>query len=115
MKVAVVILADIEDEADQARMVNAMGTVQECLEAGDDVRVLFDGAGTQWPLLLQGRAHPMSDVWEKVRDQATVCSRCASQFDVGEDALRGGAGFSEGSGHLSIREIMEDGFRVLSF
>lgn len=115
MKVAVVVLADVEREADQARLVNAMGTIQECLEAGDEVQVLFDGAGTQWPLLLQGRAHPMSDVWERVRSQAVVCSRCASQFDVGEDILRAGVDTNEDEGHFSIRGLMEQGYEVLTF
>lgn len=115
MKVAVVVLADTEAAGDHARLVNALGTVQECLEADDDVRILFDGAGTQWPLVLENRAHPMSDVWKEAKDRAVVCSHCASQFDAEEDILRTGIETTEATGHFSIRGLMGKGYEVLTF
>ena len=43
-KIAVVVFADLNDShADLARVTNALQIVQEFKEAGDDVRLLFDG------------------------------------------------------------------------
>jgi hypothetical protein len=47
-KVGVVVLADTETAGDLGRVVNALITAREAKEAGDDVTVIFDGAGTKW-------------------------------------------------------------------
>lgn len=49
MKAAILVLADVESHGDLGRVVNAMIAAQEFKEAGDDVQLVFDGAGTQWP------------------------------------------------------------------
>jgi hypothetical protein len=44
---------------DLSRVVNAMRTAKEFAEAGDDVELVFDGAGTQWPGVLANRQMEM--------------------------------------------------------
>ncbi len=43
-KVAIVILADTETQADRARAANALTTAYEFKEAGEEVAVVFTGA-----------------------------------------------------------------------
>lgn len=57
----------------------------------------------------------MNDVWGQVRDQAVVCNRCATQFDVDQDILRTNLEMSEATGHFSIRGLMGQGYEVLTF
>lgn len=47
-KISVVVLADIETHGDLGRIANALSTVKEASEAGDEVELVFDGAGTRW-------------------------------------------------------------------
>jgi hypothetical protein len=47
-KVVVLVLADVETKGDLRRVVNALQTTKEFKEAGDEVRLVFDGAGTRW-------------------------------------------------------------------
>ena len=47
-KVAIVILADTETGADSARVANALTTAYEFKEAGEEVTLVFTGAGTTW-------------------------------------------------------------------
>ena len=58
-KAAVIVLADTETHGDLARFVNAMLTSKEFAEAGDDVELIFDGAGTQRPGVLADRQMEM--------------------------------------------------------
>ena len=44
-KIAVIILADIETHGDMGRVANALELAKEAKELGDDVRIIFDGAG----------------------------------------------------------------------
>jgi hypothetical protein len=45
-KAAIVVLAGTESHADLGRVTNALEAAKEFEEAGDDVEVIFDGAGT---------------------------------------------------------------------
>ena len=45
-KVAIIILADIETKENFGRAVNGLMTAKEFKDAGDDVQIIFDGAGT---------------------------------------------------------------------
>lgn len=47
-RAAIVVLADTETHADLGRLANALMAAKELKEAGDDVRLIFDGAGTKW-------------------------------------------------------------------
>src|ERR671910_656115 len=47
-RVALIVLADTETHADLGRVTNAMMAAREFKEAGDEVELVFDGAGTRW-------------------------------------------------------------------
>ncbi len=46
-KAAIVILAATESYADLDRLTNALQAAKEFEEAGDELEIIFDGAGTQ--------------------------------------------------------------------
>ena len=51
MKTAVVIMSDPKSGSEEAlgRVFNGLAVASECKEKGDEVAVVFNGAGTRWP------------------------------------------------------------------
>jgi len=50
MKTAIIILSDPKaGEEALGRVFNALAVAQESLQSGDEVEVVFNGAGTRWP------------------------------------------------------------------
>lgn len=116
-KVSVVLLADTETHGDLGRLANALTTVKECSEAGDDVELVFDGAGTKWIPELDGTDHKLAPVYAQVRQHvAGACEYCAGAFGVRDAVKASGVPFlSEYQGHPSLRQRVEDGYAVITF
>lgn len=115
-KVLVVVLADTETKGDLGRVVNALETTKEFKEAGDEVRLVFDGAGTRWIGELGSAQHKYHGLFESVRDRAAACSYCARGFGVqAAVASHGVPLLDEFDGHPSLRSAVSDGFGVITF
>ena len=117
MKAAIVVLADTETHGDLGRVVNALIAAKEFKEASDEVRVIFDGAGTQWPGVLSDPTHKSHQLWESVADTvAGACGYCAGAFDATDSLHRAKVHLiDEYHGHPSIRTLLADDYQVLTF
>ncbi|MEF8786448.1 MAG: hypothetical protein V5A45_10990 [Haloarculaceae archaeon] len=114
---AVVILAGTESHADTGRLVNGLETAKEFAETdGDDVELIFDGAGTQWIPELEAEDSDYHDLYQTVRDDTSVCDFCAGAFGV-EDAVddAGVVTLDDHDGHPSIRSLVADEYEVITF
>ena len=60
MKTAIIILSDPKNGSEEAlgRVFNALALASECQQKGDEVAVVFNGAGTRWPAELTKLSHP---------------------------------------------------------
>lgn len=116
-KVAVVVLADTETAGDLGRVVNAMQTVKEFKEAGDEVLLLFDGAGVKWAAELPNKDHKYHSLFEQISDKiAGVCKYCAGAFEVNEKVEEAGLPFaSDFEDHPSFRTLISKGYQILTF
>lgn len=116
-KIAIVVLADIETHEDLARVTNAMIAAREFKEAGDEVQLIFDGAGTRWPGELSRPDHKSHELYETIRDRvAGVCGFCARAFHAEADAEKAGvAVLEEYHAHPSLRSLVVDGVQILTF
>ncbi len=116
-KVAIVLLADVGSAGDMGRMANALVTAQECHQAGDQVKLIFDGAGTKWIPELSSPQHQYHSLFMSVRETiAGVCQYCAGAYSVA-DKVRS-AGFElidEYEGHPSLRQLIAQGFYIVTF
>ncbi len=74
-KAAIILLADTETSEGMGRMANALTTVKEFQDAGDDAVLIFDGAGTRWTRSWLTRATSTTDYW---RTFAGACGGHAS-------------------------------------
>jgi hypothetical protein len=114
---AMLILAGMETKADLGRVVNALQIARELDEAGDEVKVVFDGAGTQWVPALSDEEHNYHKLFEEIKEKiAGACSYCAGAYGV-KDAIESTDVdlLDEFDGHPSIRKLISNGFQVLTF
>ncbi len=116
-KAAIVVLADTETSGELGRIVNALTTAKEFKEAGDEVAIVFDGAGTKWIGELSESDHKYSGLFESDRDRIDgACEYCSNVYgvrkqveDVGVDLL------GDYEQHPSLRSYMNNGYQVITF
>lgn len=120
---AVVVLSD-PDGGDEAlgRTFNALALARDLDQAGQDVQVIFQGAGTRWPGRLADPTHPVNGLFEAVRHTIAGAScGCAQLFGAQQDVTACGIKLLTDNqvpgtdGVAGLRSLIEDGRRVLIF
>ncbi|MFW5900839.1 MAG: hypothetical protein ACOCTH_03620 [Halodesulfurarchaeum sp.] len=116
-KTAIVILAGTEGHDNLGHLVNALITAQEFGETqGDEVELIFDGAGTQWIPELEDPESDHYDLFQTVKDHASACDFSSSAFGVDEAVNESKIPrLNEYGGHPSLRSLVEEGYEVLTF
>lgn len=111
------VLADNETHEGLGRVVNAMVATRELQDAGDDVRLIFDGGGTTWPGELSNDEHTAHGLWESVHESVYgACSYCADAFEATQDVANAEVKLlDEYKRHPSIRTLLDDGYQILTF
>jgi len=116
-KAAIIVLAGTDGHANVGRLVNALQTAGEFAETeGDEVELIFDGAGTQWIPELEAENSEYRELYLAVQDDTAVCDFCSSAFGV-EDAVAdaGVETLDDHQGHPSIRSLVAEGYEILTF
>ncbi|RIK38150.1 MAG: hypothetical protein DCC55_22010 [Chloroflexi bacterium] len=116
-KIAVVVLADVENHGDLGRVVNALELAKEVKESHDDLEIIFDGAGVQWVTELSKPDHQLHRLFNTVVNQvAGVCSFCARAFNVRDEVEACGFHLLDDyDGHPSLRTLVAEGYQVVTF
>lgn len=113
---AIVVLADTETHADMGRAANALEVAKEFKEAGGQVAVIFDGAGTKWIPEMAKDDHPPHPLFETVRDQTGACQHCANAFHVRAEVEATGVPLlAEHDRHPSLLRYVEQDHEVITF
>lgn len=124
MKVNIIILSDPKKGSEEAlgRVFNGLAAAYDFKQAGDDVSVVFQGAGTRWIGELNQQEHPAHELYEAVKDHiAGVSCGCADVFGGSEDAVKSGFDLIKNnpipgtSGLSSLRNQLMEGATVLTF
>jgi hypothetical protein len=116
-KAAVVILAGTDGHENLGRLVNGLETAREFAETdGDEIELIFDGAGTQWVPELEDEDSDHHELYRTVREDTSVCDYCSGAFGV-EDAVAdaGVRVLDDHGGHPSIRSLVDNGYEVITF
>jgi hypothetical protein len=116
-KAAVVILADTETHGDLARAVNALETVNKFMEAGDEVVLIFDGAGTRWGGRAEQAGPSLARALPSGRgpDRGSLC-HCPAAFGVRESVQQAGVPLREEyDRHPSLRRLVRSGYEMVTF
>ena len=115
-KVAIVLLADVDTQGDKGRAFNALTSAREFKEAGDEVTLVFEGAGTKWVRELADDDGRFGEAFAQVKDVAAACRHCATVFEV-VDAV-GASGvplLDEYATHPSLKRLVDRGYQVITF
>jgi hypothetical protein len=123
MKLAVAIAANPSTgEEALGRAFNGLALAADALRNGDEVQVLFIGAGTRWPAELSKLSHPVHGLYASVREAVAGASAgCALVFGAAElikeiglrqltdNPLPGTPGLA------SLRRYLDAGWKTLVF
>lgn len=124
MKTAIVILSDPNNGTEESagRAFNALAAAYDFKKQGEDVRILFQGAGTRWVGELTKTEHPFHTLFETVKDKvAGVSCACATVFGATESVEQAGFELVKGNpvpgttGLPSLLELTREGYTVLNF
>ncbi len=123
MKAAIIILSDPKD-GDEAlgRVFNAMATAYDYQQQGDEVTLIFHGAGTRWIGELSKTEHPAYALFEAVKQSvAGASSGCADVFGTTEEIKKSGFDLLTGnpvpgtSGLPSLHSLSTNGYTIITF
>ncbi len=123
MKAAIIVLSDPKSgEEALGRLFNALAAAYDFKHKGDEVTVLFQGAGTRWTGEVTKADHPVYGLYKAVEDTVAGAScGCAEVFGAREEAEKNGFDLIKDNpvpdtgGLPSLRSLVADGYRVLTF
>lgn len=123
-KTAIVVMSDPKSGSEEAlgRLFNAMFVAYELQEKGQEVALIFQGAGTRWVAEIVKTDHPAHGLYDAVKNTVVgVCGGCADVFGatagvkatglslIREKEIPGTAGI------IDLSKYLDDGYRLLTF
>ena len=124
MKSAIVIMSDPQAGTDEVlgRLLNGLALAHETHAAGDEVEIVFKGAGTRWPAELAKLAHPAHERYQAVRELVKGASLgCATKFGARDAAAATGVALLSDTplpgtpGIAGLRSYFAEGWNVAIF
>ncbi len=116
-KVAILVFAELDASHEaEARVVNALQIVQEFQDAGDDVKLLFDGGGVASVAAIAQPDHKLHQVYQRVQANITgACAYCAKAFGVREQLQETDVPLLDDyKQHPSVRTLVTDGYQIIT-
>lgn len=119
-KTAVVILSDPKGGAQEAigRVLNGLAVAYDYQEAGEEVKVIFQGTGTRWPELLQKEDHMAHKIYKAIEGNiegvSAACSEVWGANPSGLDLIANNP-IPNTPGLSSFVELHKEGYNVLVF
>ena len=123
-KTAVIVLSDPKSGSEESagRLFNALAAVYDFKQRGDEVQLLFAGAGTRWAGELVKSEHPFYNLFEAVKDKvAGVSCGCADAFGAQDGVAASGLDLvtensvPNTSGLPSLARLTDEGYTILTF
>lgn len=123
MKSAILVHSDPKGgEEALGRVFNAMAVAHDLKEKGEDVRLMFLGAGTRWVAELNKEDNPVHRLYELVKDTVEGAScGCADVFGARDDVEKYGVNLLTDnaipgtSGLPSVASLMSEGYQILNY
>ena len=124
MKATIVILSDPKSGSEEAlgRVFNALAVAYDYKQAGADIAIQFQGAGTRWIAELARTEHPAYELFQAVVDKVEGAScGCADVFGASDDVVKNGFDLIKDnpvpgtSGLSSFYRLQKEGRQILTF
>ncbi|MBX9992130.1 DsrE family protein [Phreatobacter oligotrophus] len=115
-KVAIVIYSKLEG-AGKSAVYRALMFADELMRGGDDVTIVFDGAGSTALADVLDPANSLHRTWLKAASALRgVCAYCAKSYGVHEALTSAGIPMlTEDKGHASLRGLLLEGRQIITF
>ncbi len=115
-KIAIVVFSDTTTIEAMGKVSNGLMLALESIEHGDDLKIIFEGAGTKWIGELEQEDHKMHGLYKMVKEHITgACSYCSQAFGVKNQVVRSGIPLlSEYKDHPSLRALIVEGYQIIS-
>lgn len=116
-KVAIVVLAGSESHESLGRLVNALELAKELQDHNDEVKIVFDGAGTEWIPELENEEHDAHLLYAAVKNSIHgACRFCSKAFGVFKEIKKSDIELlDEYDQHPSLRAFIVEGYRIVTF
>ena len=116
-KVAIIVLAEEGSHESLGRIVNALEFAKELREHDDDVKIVFDGAGTKWISELENEAHDAHPLYQAVKENIHgACRFCSKAFGVFKEVKDSEVPLLDDyDDHPSLRSFIAEGYQVVTF
>ncbi len=116
-KLAIVVFSDTTSMEALGKISNAFVLANEAVENGDDLKFIFEGAGSKWIGELENEEHKLNSMYLGLKKQITgVCSFCAEAFGVKSQVEKAGVTLiDEYKNHPSLHNLVIEGYSVLIF
>jgi hypothetical protein len=115
-RIALVITSTLEGSGRSA-IYRALMFADELQRAGDDVAIVFEGAGSTAAAELVASDHALHPVFAKVRARVRgVCRFCAKSYGVLDTLEAAGVPLlADDRGHASLRALLVEGRQIITF
>lgn len=115
-KIAIVVFSDTTSTEAMGKVSNGLMLALESIENSDDLKIIFEGAGTKWIGELEQENHKMHGLYKMVKEHVTgACSYCAQAFGVKNQVLQAGISLlSEYKDHPSLRNLIVEGYQIIT-
>lgn len=117
-KLLIILLADKWSHENMGRASHALLYAKQSLEAGLEVKLIFDGGGTEWAAEMTKESNHFHKLYEELIEGGVVfnvCDSCAKAFKVEEELKAVKGSFSEeDQGHPNIGKYLANGWEVIT-
>ena len=123
-KTAIVLFSDPKAGSEEAlgRLFNALFLTYDLQERGEEVALIFQGAGTRWAAEVSKADHPAGPLFRAVQAKvAGVCGGCADVFGTAEEAKATGLPMGRDlqipgvGGVISLGDYLAKGYALVTF
>jgi len=119
-KTAIVILSDSTNCSEEAlgRVFNALATAYDFKNAGEVVKVIFQGTATRWPEQLEKPENPVNRLFLAVKDKVQGVSSCCTAIfyaDASGYKLLNQNKIPGTTGLPSLITLKNEGYKILIF
>lgn len=116
-KVAIVVLAEVGSHEALGRVVNALEMAKELQDHGDEVKIIFDGAGVTWVPELEDESHDVHPLYKAVSGSIYgACRFCSKAFGVFKEVKNSEVELlDEYDEHPSLRNFIANDYSIVTF
>lgn len=116
LKIAIIVFSDTNTMEAMGKISNSLILASEAIENGDDLKIIFEGAGTKWIGELEKEDHMLHEMYLGIKPHITgACAYCAKAFKTdGQIEKAGLALIGEYRDHPSLRKLFIENYNVIT-